>query len=81
MSLLAAVWIAPLLARTIRPDPLRPIGFLASLILFVLILRAAAWNRDEFPRALPRVAGATTGPLRFGEAREARRGVERTHTC
>ena len=39
ISLLASVWIAPLIARTIAGLTAVPIGFLASLILFVLIVR------------------------------------------
>jgi glycosyl transferase family 87 len=39
ISLVAAVWIAPLLARTIAGLTAVPIGVLASLVLFVLIAR------------------------------------------
>jgi hypothetical protein len=39
ISLLALVWIAPLIARTIAGLTAVPIGFLASLILFALIVR------------------------------------------
>jgi len=56
ISLLAAVWIAPLLARTIAGLTGVPIGFLASLILFVLIVRGAVWNRDEPPRRVGHIA-------------------------
>jgi hypothetical protein len=40
ISLLAAVWIAPLIARTIAGLIAVPVGVLASLVLFFLIIRA-----------------------------------------
>ncbi|HLG80246.1 MAG TPA: glycosyltransferase family 87 protein [Bradyrhizobium sp.] len=39
ISLLAAVWTAPLLARTVAGLVALPVGFLANLVLFVLIVR------------------------------------------
>jgi hypothetical protein len=39
ISLLALVWIAPLIARTMAGLTAVPIGFLACLTLFVLIVR------------------------------------------
>jgi Glycosyltransferase family 87 len=47
ISGLAAVWIAPLLARSAAGLTGVPIGFLASLTLFVLIMRRALRERDE----------------------------------
>lgn len=41
ISLLAAVWITPLLARTVAGLAAVPIGVLASLALFVVVMRAS----------------------------------------
>ena len=49
ISLLASVWIAPLIARTIAGLTAVPIGFLASLILFVLIVREARRCEEPVP--------------------------------
>jgi hypothetical protein len=37
--LLAAVWTPPLLARTVAGPMALPVGFLANLVLFVVIVR------------------------------------------
>ena len=47
LTLLAAVWITPLLARPVAGLTGIPIGFLASLTLFGLIVRRAARTHDE----------------------------------
>jgi Glycosyltransferase family 87 len=47
ISALAAAWIAPLLARPIAGLAGIPIGFLASVLLFVIIMNAALRARDE----------------------------------
>jgi alpha-1,2-mannosyltransferase len=54
ISLLASVWTAPLIARTIAGLTAAPIGFLAGLILFALILRV--------PRGYDEPAPALRGP-------------------
>jgi hypothetical protein len=46
VSLLAAVWIAPLLARVIAGVTAIPLGLAAVLALYVLTLRQAAWARS-----------------------------------
>ncbi|MFL6839566.1 MAG: glycosyltransferase family 87 protein [Bradyrhizobium sp.] len=58
ISLLAAVWIAPPLARSAAGLTGIPIGFLACLTLFALILRCAVRKRDESALGALRVAQA-----------------------
>jgi hypothetical protein len=55
ISVLAAVWVAPLLARTIAGLTAVPIGALASLLLFVLIVRT---SRGIAADRCPEQAGA-----------------------
>ena len=47
ISALAAVWVAPLLARPMAGLAGIPIGFLAGVLLFVMIMNAALRERDE----------------------------------
>lgn len=58
ISALAAVWIAPLLARPIAGLVGIPIGLLAGLMLFVLIMHAALRERDQAAAGALRVAQA-----------------------
>jgi alpha-1,2-mannosyltransferase len=58
ISLLAAVWITPLLARPVAGLTGIPLGFLAGLTLFVLIMRRAARTRDEAAIGVAGVAQA-----------------------
>jgi hypothetical protein len=52
ISLLAAVWTAPLLARMAAGLLAIPVGLLANLVLFVLIIRAQSGTAaDAHPRA------------------------------
>jgi alpha-1,2-mannosyltransferase len=58
ISALAAVWIAPLLARPIAGVAGIPIGLLAGLMLFVLIMHAALRERGRAAAGALRIAQA-----------------------
>jgi alpha-1,2-mannosyltransferase len=57
ISLLAAVWLAPLLARTIASLTAIPIGALANVILFLLIVREPVAVAANFHRRSDHMAG------------------------
>jgi alpha-1,2-mannosyltransferase len=58
ISLLAAAWIAPLLARSIAGSTGLPLGLLVSLTLYVLALWRAEQNRQKFNAGAHRIAQA-----------------------
>ena len=55
-SLLAMIWLMPLLTRTIAQATLLPLGTLATLVLFALVLRRAGWPAIAPLQAQPRSA-------------------------
>jgi alpha-1,2-mannosyltransferase len=58
ITLLAFVWIAPLLSRSIAGISYIPLGLFAELAFYALVLRRAALDRASHALGAPRVAQA-----------------------
>jgi alpha-1,2-mannosyltransferase len=58
ITLLAAVWIVPLLARGIADTTGIPLGLMAVLVLYALIMRRATIDRARLDLASARIAQA-----------------------
>jgi hypothetical protein len=52
-TMLAAVWIAPLVTRSLAQVTLIPLGTISTLVLFALVMRRAGWSSIEPPAPAP----------------------------
>jgi hypothetical protein len=62
ISVLAAVWVVPLLARTVAEAASVPLGLLALMTFFGVILRRAATDREGLIPAAPRHTDTAAAP-------------------
>jgi hypothetical protein len=62
ISVLAAVWVVPLLARTVAEAASVPLGLLALMTIFGVILRRAATDREGLIPAAPRHTDTAAAP-------------------